>query len=455
MVSHDTTTRREFLKKSAIAGAATVAGASAIQPAVEAAAPAAHGKATYELTFWDWWSPVGSPSLTRWFDWVKKTFESQNPGVTVKYQFLPWGDTYLQKIQAAVAAGSPPDVFHTSIAWARDLWDRNVLYKMNDLIAMTPAVQPKQFFPAASITNSANGAIFGVPMEGPDSDVIMMNVDLISKALGWPAKTPQDIMAWPNRIKTWDDFTKLAVSLTKRSGNKVAVAGFNVPDLQWIEWFSALLTSNGSSFYNKDMTGLQLNTPQALECMQWMLDLKSKVSQPLNAQRNDETELLNGRAAMIQDGTWSPSVLHDSNPKFRLMMMPVPRGPHGKSKGTTSWDNMVCMARNVKNPNLAWKFVKFISAPSTQVKRLEILEWYAPLRSFFDTAQWKAETLKDPALSQVPVSAAVGGVYPFFHYSELQNKIGPIFSAIQLGRVSPQAGLAQAQKAGDAILSGI
>src|SRR5262249_33530997 len=145
-MSETSTTRREFLKKSAIAGAATVAGASITQSAVEAAMPAAHSGATYQLTFWDWWSPVGSPSLTRWFAWIKKTFEAQNAGVTVNYQFLPWGDTYLQKIQAAVAAGNPPDVFHCSIAWARDLWDRNVLYKMNDLIAMTPEVQPKQFF---------------------------------------------------------------------------------------------------------------------------------------------------------------------------------------------------------------------------------------------------------------------------------------------------------------------
>src|SRR5438105_10528341 len=101
-MSQDATTRREFLKKSALAGAVAVAGADLIAPAVEAAAPAVHAGAKYELTFWDWWSPVGSPSLTRWFDWIKKTFEAQNPGVTIKYQFLPWGDTYLQKIQASV-----------------------------------------------------------------------------------------------------------------------------------------------------------------------------------------------------------------------------------------------------------------------------------------------------------------------------------------------------------------
>jgi len=46
-----------------------------------------------------------------------------------------------------------------------------------------------------------------------------------AKALGWPARTPQDIMAWPDKIQTWQDLTNMAVSLTKRSGGKVKVAG--------------------------------------------------------------------------------------------------------------------------------------------------------------------------------------------------------------------------------------
>lgn len=453
-MSDTRTTRRGFIKQSAITGAA-IAGAGSLSSVVEAASPARSDEAAYTLEYWDWWSPVGSPSLTRWFDYVKKTFEKQNPGVTIKYQFLPWGDPYLQKIQASVAAGNPPDVFHTSVAWARDLYDRNVLYKMNDMIAMTPEVQPKQFFPSAAATNSKNGAIFGVPMEGPDSDMIMMNVDLIAKALGWPAKTPQDVMAWPDKVKTWDDFTRLAISLTKRTGAKVTVAGFNVPDLGDLAWFSGLLKSNGSHFYKADLSGLSINTPQAMEAVNWMLDLQKKVSQLPNAQRNDETELLSGRAAMIMDGTWSPSYIHDSNPKFRLMMMPIPRGPHGTSKGTVTWNNMVCMAHNVKNPALAWKFVKFISSQETQAKRLQILERYAPLRTFFETQSWKAKTMQDPALAQVPAAAQVGDIYPFFHASELANKVGAIMSQIRLGKLTPQDGLAKAQKAGDSILSGI
>jgi len=291
-------------------------------------------------------------------------------------------------------------------------------------------------------------------MEGPDSQIIMMNVDLISKALGWPAKTPQDLWTWADKIKTWDDFTKLAMALTKRSGRKVTVAGFNTPDLGFLEWTESLLVSNGSQFFNHDLSGVQLTTRQALECVQLSLRLQKEVSQPPNAQRNDEAELIAGRVAMIFDGTWSPSYIHDAKPGFRMMMVPLPRGPHGKGKGTITWNNMVCMPRNVKNAALSWKFVKFISAERTQLKRLEMLDRYAPMRHFFETPQWKAAILRAPELQQVPVAAGVGGPQIFLHYSELYQKVAPILSQISLGKLTPHEGLARAQKAGDSVMGG-
>jgi ABC-type glycerol-3-phosphate transport system substrate-binding protein len=328
---------------------------------------------------------------------------------------------------------------------------------MNDLIAATPEVQAKQFIPVSYTANTEHGDIYGVPVDGPDSAIIMMNVDLIAKTLGWPAATPQDIWAWPNRVQTWDDLTKLALALTKRSGSKLTVAGFDVMDVGGAtEWFGAALASNGSTFANKDWSRVQLDTPQAREVMHWLLDLlyKYKVSAPLSAQQDTAHDLISGRTAMIMDGTWDVTYMHDISPSFRLMVMPFPRGPHGTGKGTVTWCNMVAMPRNVKDPNLAWKLVKFMTSESTQLKRLEIWEHYAPLRHFYDTPQWKAETLKTPALADALPAALVGRPYPFLHHgSELQSKVGAVLSEIMLRKLSPEAGLAQAQKIGDAILT--
>jgi hypothetical protein len=50
--------------------------------------------------------------------------------------------------------------------------------------------------------------------------------------------------------------------------------------------------------------------------------------------------------------------------------------------------------------------------------------------------------------------AEVGDVYPFFHSSELQSRVDPVMTAVTLGKLTPEAGLAQAQKLGDSILAG-
>jgi len=452
-MSHDTTSRQDFLKKAAVASGA-VAAADFLPTSLASAET--RSSAPYELTYWDWWSPVGSPHYTHWFDWVKKTFEAQNPGITVKYQFLPWGDPYLQKIQAAVAAGNPPDVMHISVAWARDLWERKVLYDMTELVRTTPEVQPSQFFPAALAASSLNGHIFGVPMEGPVSYGVVMNVDLIAKKLHWPASTPQDIMAWPDKVKTWNDLTQLAVALTERRGGKLTVAGFNYAGMD-VTWLASLLRSNGSHFYKPGYSGVNIDTPQALECVQWMLDLyyKYKVSAPINAQRDDLMELVSNHAAMIMGYTFQPLNVHDTNPGFRLGMMPWPRGPHGTGKGTISIYNMVSMPRSAKNAAASWKFIKFFSSTSTQLKRLEIAELAAPLKKFFHTPQWNAAALKVPALAAVPLAADVSDPYPFYHSAEVLDKVNPSLTDIDLRRVSPQSGLRKAQHVTDQILSGI
>jgi ABC-type glycerol-3-phosphate transport system substrate-binding protein len=430
-------------------------GAGLAAPAVEAAERSA---APYELVVWDFNSPVGAPTWGHWYDWMKKTFEAENPEIKVNFQWVPFGDPFIEKLQASVAAGNPPDVTHLSVAWARDLWDRHVLYQLNDLVSMTPQLQPKNFFPAAAITESENGAIFGVPMEGPDSICIDMNVDLIAKTTGWPASTPQDLWTWPDRVKTWDDFNKLAVALTKRSGSKVQVAGFDVPDLGAdLDFIAAVMPSNGTHFYKNNLANVNFTSPRTLECVQWILDLqnKYKVSTPPNANMNYYTELVTGRAAMIYDGTYGISNLHDMEPKFRVMVMPIPRGPHGTTKGSITWMNVAAMPRNARNVAASWKFIKFRAGLQCQLKGLEYAAEYAPLRSFYSTPQWKAGLLQHPGLAMVPVIAQLGDIRDYYHHSELQDKVGPILSEIALGKVTPQAGLAKAQQVGDAILSGV
>jgi len=98
------------------------------------------------IRIWDWWNPAGNPSLGAFFDKVERDFEAAHPDIDVRYQFIPFGTQYIQKLMSSFAAGNPPDAFQCSIIWAKDLYDRGVIRDMNDLLADSREVAPEAFF---------------------------------------------------------------------------------------------------------------------------------------------------------------------------------------------------------------------------------------------------------------------------------------------------------------------
>ena len=76
------------------------------------------------LRVWDWWSPVEGEAMRDYFQGVEDAFEQEHPGVDLRYQHIPFGPQYIQKIMASMAARRPPDVLHASIIWANDLYER-------------------------------------------------------------------------------------------------------------------------------------------------------------------------------------------------------------------------------------------------------------------------------------------------------------------------------------------
>ena len=125
---------------------------------------------------------------------------------------MPFGAEYIQKVLADSAAGSPAELLHSSIIWAREFYDRGVLLDLNDYLATVPELAPDQFFgDATNRYRSKEGKFYGVPWEGPDSGIIAVN------ARCWP-----EVGLDPKgeSIKTWDDFVEAAGRMTKREGER-------------------------------------------------------------------------------------------------------------------------------------------------------------------------------------------------------------------------------------------
>lgn len=425
--------------------AAPKTGAPAVTPTTPpkpaAAKPAAQEATT--LAVWDWWNPSQAKSLGDWFNWVSESFAQKQPGVTVEFLFVPFGTEYVQKLLASFASGTPPDALHSSIVWARDFYDRGVLLELDDYLRQTPELAPDKFYGVSNFYRTTKGKTFGIPMEGPDSNVVLINRKFFEEA----GLDPRG-----ETIKTWDDFVEAAVKLTKRDGSgDITQAGWLVSDWRSIEGFATWTYANGGQIQDEEQTKVLFDGDNSLQALQLQIDLlnQHKVSMPIAPERQDTQQFLQGKVAMVNWGTWSPNYIKDNAPAdFEYWMLPMPQGPLGSRQAVTTWMNMVIVPKKVKDSDVSFEFARHFSVLETQIQRLKVLDRVAPLKEFFESAEWKAREQENPVLSVVPKVAELGGPYPLFRkYTECNDALGPLLQAAILGKMEPKQALTEgAQK---------
>jgi ABC-type glycerol-3-phosphate transport system substrate-binding protein len=461
MKTQITQSRRQFLKTAGVATGAVALAACAAPaappaagpapaatevpapaatevPAPTAAAPAAEA---VTLRYRTWHTPEASVGDKAWFDWLAENYPKDSGGTKVEFEYLPFGNEYLQKALADSAAGSPVDLLHSSIIWARELFDRGVLLDINPYLANVPELAPDKFFGESTTRYRSKGTTFyGVPWEGPDSGIIAINSKLAQEA-GLDPKGAD--------IKTWDDFIKAAQAMTKTSGDEITQAGFLASDFSYIEMFASWIYSNGGTMSNEDFTEPTFNTEAGQQVLQKEYDLlnKYKVSFPISADRNDSQLFMQGKVGMIYAGTWSTAEFTGTAPEgFEFWYILFPQGPLGTKQGATTWSNMFVLPKQGKHLDQAFDLMKYCTTPPVVIKRFELSTRTTPIKALFESPAWKDVLTKAPQRIITTQAAEVGNIYPYFpFFSEANDAIGPELAKAILGQQDIPTALNQAE----------
>jgi multiple sugar transport system substrate-binding protein len=200
-------TRRRVVGAATAALAAPAVLAACGGPPADSGAPQT-SKVSGTVTYMDW-RLGGSPLDEQFYKTVKDGFVAKNPGSKVEQIQVEFGTPYLEKLVSMSAGGTPPDVFHSSIIWGRDLWSDGLLEDLGPYIAKTPAVGPSQYVDAAHFYDSWKGKTFGVPHVGPDFNVFYVNRTLLNEV--GIASTDDALAKW-----TWDDLMAAHAKLLRR-----------------------------------------------------------------------------------------------------------------------------------------------------------------------------------------------------------------------------------------------
>ena len=314
----------------------------------------AHAETTISYLMW------GSPQEAEAWATVVKGFEAAHPEIKVNVEVADW-DSYWQKLQVQVAGGTPPDVFAMDAPLYMDWQSRGVLMNLQPYLDKEPGILDGVYPVTLEAYKTADG-IFGLPRDF-QTIVLYYNKDMFD-AGG---------VAYPTGDWTYDDFRAAAKKLT------VDKDGDGVTD-QWGFWdggydmepfWGALVWAYGGDVVDVAGGKTLIASPEATAAFQlmsdmWVTDKSMPTEQQLAAYGWDG--FLSGVAAMGVSGHWS--VPEYSAVTFKWDIAPMPSGPAGRATSVNSAGFVI--AKDSKNPDAAWEFVKYAFSDAGQSELAKI-----------------------------------------------------------------------------------
>jgi|SRR5688572_19718039 multiple sugar transport system substrate-binding protein len=286
------------------------------------------------VRFWQFWDvAVVAPIIAE--------FEKQNPGIRVEVEQLTWA-TGLEKIQAALASGTQPDVCELGSTWLPRFSYEGVL---EDLTSVYEAERDSFLMWDSALYN---GRVYGLPwVQG--SRVLFVNRDLFRRAGLDPDRPPQ----------TWDELLDASRRIGAL-GEGIYGFGQNIGEKYVLyKKFMAFAWGNGGDVFDEH-GNIVVNSPAMLEALEFYLKLA-----PHSLQEKQEVldqYFKTGRLGMQISGAWNVKnyALEAPDLDYGVALVPRPaadRGAHVSFagaemlvvfKGTAQKDAAIKLARHLQ-----------------------------------------------------------------------------------------------------------
>ena len=340
--------RREFLGKAA-AGTAAAGGLAWLGPTGGRAA----GKpVTLKLALY------AEPSRTPIQQAMIAAFKSKYPDIHLNVEAADF-NTYYTKMNTNIAAGTVPDVFMMSGAYFYNAAMKGVLKNLEPFIKSSRLNLGQDYF-TESANQTYHGTTYGIPGE-IDIMALAYNKDLFDAAGA----------RYPTADWTWHDILAAATKVTRKDKNGRQTYGiYAVNNSQ--EMWGDLVKENGGSFLTPDLKRGALDSPEAIEAIQFAVDLiyKYKVSptpQGVSSLpgyiESGGSPFLTGLVAMKFQGNYEMTLLSNIK-KFRWDVTTMPRQ---KKKTGLGWTQSWVMSARTQAADEAWTLLHFLITEGQQI----------------------------------------------------------------------------------------
>jgi multiple sugar transport system substrate-binding protein len=349
-----------------------------------------------------------------------KTFNAQNPGITVKLLEFPESadEQRNQFVQRQEAKSGECDVFYSDVIWTAEFAIQNWLYDM------TPYVEQRrdEFIESTFDTATYDGKIWGVPHK-TNAGFLYYRTDQVDSV-----------------PKTWQEVYSLAAENDGIAYQGAAYEGLTVDFLE-------LAFAAGGKVLSDDGKTVEIDSPENLEVLEFMVEgiesgaapkaVTTYMEEP--ARRAFEA----GRVTFLRNWPYVyATAARAKATKGKFDVAPFPEWEGGGTAGILGGFNLVISTYS-KNPGAALKFIDDMTHEERQAEDIVKYSDASPLKAVYDDpAVQKAQPFSDELKTAVEQSNSrpVSPVYPQISQAIYKN----VNQALS-GQVSPEDALKQAQ----------
>ena len=316
-----------------------------------------------------WASNTGQADLP-YFERFAKWFEEKNAGTKVDLVLPPGEGGYETKMIAMFAAGTYPDVFHLHFTRIREFWNKGTLAPMDQYIKSSKA-PIDDFIPGVMVPFKIKGQTWGLPRDNA-TGVMYYNKELFA-ANG--VKDPDANWQWDTGFL---DAAKRLTDLNKKQFGMVFPNVTTIGD-QHLEIYRTW----GADWFDADMKEAKINSPQAVEAMQFMADLRTKHHvAPLPGETPTGDQFQQGWAAM--NNQWQGYVrgVKLANASFKWDVTPLFKGPRGAKAVNVVGSTAHSIPKGSKNPEAGFQLTLHLVDEQVQKDMMSQGRWTTPRKSY-------------------------------------------------------------------------
>jgi multiple sugar transport system substrate-binding protein len=307
------------------------------------------------------------------WDQAISDFEKQNPGVKIVREIGPQSSTQIHDLitQKLKNRDTEMDLFVMDVIWPGEFASAGWALPLDRFF---PRAEQEKFLEAPIQANRYRGEIFGVPIF-IDAGLLYYRKDLLEK---YGISPP----------RTWPEMVQHAKTILARERDPHLV-GFSGQFKQYEGLVCNLMEyilSNGGALWDEKRLKSAISAPRTVEAVRFVRDqIIGQIShRGVLAYEEPESMTLftEGKAIFHRNWPYTWNIANDpqrSTIAGKVGMMPLPSFPAGKGVATLGgWQ--LGISRFSKKPDLAWRFVSFMTSEAIQ-KRITMATGRAPTRS--------------------------------------------------------------------------